>query len=223
MGIKLSAKHIDKITLHQVCPDVFSNEDVGDSELWLNKFTFERGRNYTIEAGSGTGKSSLCSFIYLNRRDYRGTLSFDGHDVKRFSTAEICDLRQRHIALLPQELRLFPEISALDNIRLKNRLTGFKSEAEILEMLANLGIKDKADSLTGKLSIGQMQRVAIVRALCQPFDFILLDEPVSHLDKPNNQIVAELILDEAVRQGASIITTSVGNPLLLPETEYIKL
>lgn len=221
--MSLSDKHIDSISLHNVCPEVFSNEEVRASGLWLEDFEFKRGRNYTIEAGSGTGKSSLCSFIYLERKDYRGTIAFDTQDTKSLSMSEICAVRQRHIALLPQELRLFPELSVLDNIGLKNSLTDFKTEDEIIEMLACLGIKNKAHTLTGRLSIGQMQRVAMVRALCQPFDFILLDEPVSHLDKENNLIAAGLILEEARKQGASIITTSVGNPLLLPETEYIKL
>ena len=63
--------------------------------------------------------------------------------------------------------------------------------------------------------MGQQQRLAIVRALCQPFDFILLDEPVSHLDAENNAIAAEIIAEEASRQGAGIISTSVGNHLML--------
>lgn len=71
------------------------------------------------------------------------------------------------------------------------------------------------------LSIGQQQRVAIIRALCQPFDFILLDEPVSHLDEMNNRLAAKLIAEEAASQGAGIISTSVGNNVLINvDTEY---
>ena len=71
--------------------------------------------------------------------------------------------------------------------------------------------------------MGQQQRVGIIRALCQPFDFILLDEPVSHLDSRNNLIAARIIAEEADRQGAGIISTSVGNPLLLEDALTLKL
>lgn len=120
-------------------------------------------------------------------------------------------------------MRLFPEISVFENIELKNNITHKKSSEEILNMLKILGIEDKKDTLVSKLSIGQQQRVAIIRTLCQPFDFIFLDEPVSHLDKKNNLIVARLIEKEASANNAGIITTSVGNHLLLENPEFIEL
>ena len=90
-------------------------------------------------------------------------------------------------------------------------------------MFATLGISDKVNSLVQHLSIGQQQRVAIIRTLCQPCDFIVLDEPVSHLDEANNAIVARLVESEAQRQGAGIIATSVGNNLLLNNLIELKL
>ena len=68
-----------------------------------------------------------------------------------------------------------------------------------------------------------MQRVALVRAVCQPFDFIFLDEPVSHLDARNNKIVADIITEEANNQGAGIISTSVGNHLMLDHAKFVSL
>ncbi len=73
------------------------------------------------------------------------------------------------------------------------------------------------------MSVGQQQRVAIIRALCQPFDFLLLDEPVSHLDSRNNSVVASLIEHEAKECGAGVIVTSVGNHLDLDYQDVIKL
>ena len=137
----------------------------------------------------------------------------DGKDIRSLTVAEWCDIRTRHIAYLPQDMRLFGELTAIENVELKNRLTGFKNSKEILHLFEAMGIADKIDSLASKLSIGQQQRVAIIRTLCQPCDFILLDEPVSHLDDENNRIVADLIVQEADRQGAGVIATSVGNHL----------
>ena len=201
---------MELITLNNTLPRVFAGQNDITSDVWLRDLTLERGKRYLISAESGTGKSSLCSYIYGYRQDYSGTIAFDGKDILRLTVAEWCDIRQRHIAYLPQDLRLFGELTALENVELKNRLTGFKSHEEIDKMFETLGIADKTDSLVSKLSIGQQQRVAIIRALCQPYDFIILDEPVSHLDDENNRTVADLITDEATRQGAGVIATSVG-------------
>ncbi|MDE6396577.1 MAG: ATP-binding cassette domain-containing protein [Muribaculaceae bacterium] len=219
---------MNRITLSRALPRVFAGAEneapVCRSEVWLRDLTLERGRRYLIEAESGTGKSSLCSFIYGNRRDYLGTIRFDDRDISTFSIAEWCDIRRRHLALLPQEMRLFPELTALENVMIKNRLTDRFSEAEIRRLLDRLEIGMKADVPAARLSIGQQQRVAIVRTVAQPFDFILLDEPVSHLDERNNRIVAALIEEYADQNNAGIITTSVGNPLLLTgQPESIKL
>lgn len=111
----------------------------------------------------------------------------------------------------------------MDNIDIKNRLTGHKTTQQIMEMLHMLGIDSKAYTKARFLSIGQQQRAAIVRTLCQPFDFLLLDEPVSHLDERNNMIVTELIAQEAEKNNASVITTSVGNDLKIEITRRISL
>ena len=192
---------------------MFAGHDGIHSDVWQQEINLERGKRYLISAESGTGKSSMCSYIYGYRQDYSGTIAFDEKDIRSLSIGQWCDVRQRHIAYLPQDMRLFGELTAMENIELKNRLTGFKSREEIIKLFETLGIADKVDSLASKLSIGQQQRVAIIRTLCQPCDFILLDEPVSHLDVENNRIVANLITQEATRQGAGIIATSVGNHL----------
>lgn len=192
---------------------MFAGQNGIHSDVWLQDITLERGKRYLISAESGTGKSSLCSYIYGYRQDYSGMIAFDGTDILTLTVARWCDIRQRHIAYLPQDMRLFGELTAMENVELKNRITGFKSKEEIKQLFEAMGIADKEDSLASKLSIGQQQRVAIIRTLCQPCEFILLDEPVSHLDEENNRIVADLIIAEAARQGAGVIATSVGNHL----------
>jgi ABC-type lipoprotein export system ATPase subunit len=201
------------ITLNNTLPRVFAGQDGIHSDIWHQEVALERGKRYLISAESGTGKSSMCSYIYGYRQDYSGVIAFDGQDIRTLTIDQWCDVRQRHIAYLPQDMRLFAELTAMENVELKNSLTGFKSREDIVRLFEVMGIPDKMDSLAAKLSIGQQQRVAIIRTLCQPCDFIMLDEPVSHLDDENNRIVADLITQEAARQGAGIIATSVGNHL----------
>lgn len=86
-----------------------------------------------------------------------------------------------------------------------------------------LGIDSRSDFPVGKMSVGQQQRVGIIRAVCQPFDFLMLDEPVSHLDEGNNRIAAELVMAEARRQGAGIIATSVGNHISIDAEAILSL
>lgn len=214
---------METIKLINTLPRVFAGHDGIHSEVWLQDVTLERGQRYLISAESGTGKSSMCSYIYGYRQDYSGDIAFDGQNIRSLTVAQWCEIRQRHIAYLPQDMRLFGEITALENVELKNRLTNHKSPVEIRQLFEALGIADKMDSLASKLSIGQQQRVAIIRTLCQPCDFILLDEPVSHLDEENNRLVARLITDEAQRQGAGVIATSVGYHLKMEGAKAISL
>ena len=214
---------MNTIELRNTLPAVFAGRDKNESEVWLQNLTFEKGKHYLISAESGTGKSSMCSYIYGYRVDYSGQFLFDGQDIRSLTVPQWCEVRKRQIAYLPQDMRLFPELTALENIQLKNQLTGFKTEAQILPLFEALGIADKVNSPVGKLSIGQQQRVAIIRTLCQPCDFILLDEPVSHLDETNNRIVAQLVQEEAQRQGAGIISTSVGNNVKINVDKEFKL
>ena len=214
---------MEQIALNNTLPRVFAGQTGIHSEVWQQDIALERGKRYLISAESGTGKSSMCSYIYGYRQDYSGRISFDSRDIRSLSVAQWCDVRQRHIAYLPQDLRLFGELTAWENVELKNRLTEFKTQEEIRRLFEMMGIADKTDSLVDKLSIGQQQRVAIIRTLCQPCDFILLDEPVSHLDDENNRIVAQLITDEAARQGAGVIATSVGNHLQMDVDKLFRL
>ena len=189
----------------------------------MHSLTFSRPGRYMIEAESGAGKSSLCSFIYGNRSDYLGHILFNGTDVRTLSIEQWCQVRLRHLAMLPQEMKLFAELTVMENIQIKNRLTGTCTDEQIMDMLERLGIAEKAGQPAGRLSVGQQQRVAMIRALCQPFDFIILDEPVSHLDAASNAAVAELIGETARANDASVIITSIGNRLALDTDKTIRL
>ena len=214
---------MDHIHLQHTLPQVFAGRDTVISQVWHQDIVFDEGKRYLIEASSGTGKSSLCSYIYGYRRDYQGIISFDGRNIRSFSVGEWADVRKHSLSILFQELRIFPELTALENVLLKNRLTNHKKKKEILALFEATGIPDKTDERAGKLSFGQQQRVAFIRSLCQPFDFIFLDEPISHLDNDNGAIMSRLLMEEAGKQGAGIIVTSIGKHLELEYDETFRL
>ena len=208
---------MNHIRLQQTLPQAFARRDSITSQIWHQDIIFSKGKRYLIEAASGTGKSSLCSYIYGYRRDYQGIINFDERNIRSFSVNEWVDIRKHSLSILFQELRIFPELTALENILLKNRLTNYKKNKEIITLFEAIGIPDKINERAGKLSFGQQQRVAFIRSLCQPFDFIFLDEPISHLDNENSVIMSALLMEEAGKQGAGVIVTSIGKH---PELEY---
>ena len=214
---------MDKIQFNSVIPKVFSHFPSLESEVWNTDITFEKGHLYLIEADSGKGKSTFCSYIVGYRHDYSGQVLFDAQDTKGFKVSEWVNIRKNHISHLFQELRLFPELTAFENVQIKNKLTNFKSENQIKTWFEALGIAEKLDVKVGLLSFGQQQRVAMIRALVQPFDFILVDEPISHLDDKNSEIMGKIMLDEAQAQGAGVIVTSIGKHMNLNYERIFKL
>ena len=211
------------ITLSDVLPHVFAQRTNLKSDVWKQNVTFEKGRTYLVEAMSGTGKSTLCSYILGYRHDYTGTLRFDADDVRTYSIGRWAEIRQKHISHLFQELRLFPELTAYENVEIKNNLTHFKDKDTILGWFQRLGIADKVNSKVGQMSFGQQQRVAMIRALVQPFDFLLVDEPISHLDDTNSAIMADIMLEEAHRQQAGVIVTSIGKHMNINYDRVLRL
>lgn len=214
---------MNSIHLQQTLPQVFADRNSVTSDIWHQDLLFKKGETYLIEAASGTGKSSLCSYIYGYRSDYQGIINFDETNIKSYSIRQWIELRKHSLSMLYQDLRVFTELTALENVQLKNNLTGFKNKKEILALFEAMGITDKLHSKVGKLSFGQQQRVAFIRSLCQPFDFIFLDEPISHLDDENGRIMGRLVTEEAAQQGAGIIVTSIGKHIELNYNTLLKL
>ena len=105
-------------------PQVFADRNSITSDIWHKNVVFSKGEMYLIEAASGTGKSSLCSYIYGYRNDYQGIINFDETNIKAYSVEQWVNLRKHSLSMLFQDLRLFTELTALENIQLKNNLTG---------------------------------------------------------------------------------------------------
>ena len=194
-----------------------------ESEIWNQDVSFEKGHLYLVEADSGKGKSTFCSYILGYRHDYSGSVRFDNEVTAQYQVKDWVEMRKRHISHLFQELRLFPELTAMENVEIKNKITDFQSKEQILKWFDMLGIADKVDAKIGRMSFGQQQRVAMIRSLCQPFDFILADEPISHLDDNNSRIMGDIMMTEAKRQGAGVIVTSIGKHMDLPYEKVVRL
>lgn len=218
---------IETIRFNNVIPNVFvgSPPEGGPSDVWQQSLFFEKGRSYLIEAASGRGKSSFCAFLYGLRSDYQGQIELLDKHGQRISSSEAarCEMRRRSLALMFQEHRIFPELTAVENVMLKNMLTDYYTEQQVRQMLKQLGLQERLDTPCARLSLGQQQRVAFIRVLAQPADFFLLDEPISHLDSNNAAIMGDLLAERQQRDGTGVIVTSIGNRLPFNYDKIIRL
>ena len=206
---------MQNIRLQGVIPVVFNGQVPSDpvSDVWGTDLLFEKGKSYLIKAASGRGKSSLCSYIYGLRDDYQGVISFDDRSISDIRPSEWNDIRQNHLGGLFQDLRLFTDLNAVENVMVKAGLTSFCDEKKVVEMLSELGLSDRLDRPVRLLSFGQQQRVAFVRMMCQKADFWMLDEPVSHLDHGNATIMVQMLEQEIARTGTGLLVTTIGHDL----------
>lgn len=205
-----------QIKLLQVVPTFIEEEKISRSQIWNSAVTFNAGEKIQIVAPSGSGKTSLIHFLYGLRTEYDGTIVYDSKSISNFSAEDFAVHRQQFISIVFQDLRLFPEHTVLQNLEVKRQLNPFHQESKIAAMAERLGIGNKLNKLCRTCSYGEQQRIAIIRALQQPFQFLLLDEPFSHLDENNRKKAMELMEEEAQSRNAAIILAD------LKAIEYFK-
>lgn len=194
-----------ELSLQEILPTYFDSARANRSEVWGKSLTFRNGDYVKIVAPSGSGKTSLMHFLYGMRNEYTGHIQYSDQDIKQFTIEDFATCRKDHVSIVFQDLRLFPEQTVYENIEIKRQLNPFHPPERIREMADRLGIGDKLQSKSRICSYGEQQRVSIIRALMQPFDFLLLDEPFSHLDNQNSQRAMELMIEESKKRNAAII------------------
>lgn len=186
-------------------------EQFSPESVWGNSCEVDSSNSYFLKSGSGKGKSTFSAYIIGLRLDYAGTILINGQDQKTITLDEWSDLRQNKLAFLAQDMRLFPNMTLIENLLIKNELTNFKTENEIDKLLQQLEMDHKKSQMAGTLSLGQQQRVALIRATLQPFELLLMDEPFSHIDEANIDRALKIIIDECTTQKSGYILTSLGS------------
>jgi ABC-type lipoprotein export system ATPase subunit len=181
-----------------------------NTDIWQTECVFEPGKKYRIVAPSGKGKSTFIHYIYGLRGDYAGTVTVGPQDVKMYGPDQWAEIRQAQLSIVYQDLRLFLELTALQNIQVKAALYKNTFENKIAALAEALGVTSVLHQKCSTLSYGERQRIAIIRSLIQPFQWLLLDEPFSHLDRENAVKAAALISKEADQHQAGLIVTSLG-------------
>ena len=191
-----------KVQLNTIIPLPLADRDLSQSEIWGRSLMLDLSKKYSVIAASGTGKTTLLSILYGLRSDFDGKLIYEG-----FESWD--QLRRDRLGIVFQELNLLEHLTVLENLSLKNSLHQFFSQEELDHMMASLGILDLKHDVVGLLSRGERQRVAIMRSLCMPFKFLLLDEPFSHLDTDNTNRAIDLIQRVADQNKAGLLVANL--------------
>lgn len=169
----------------------------------------KQGDVLVVVGPSGCGKSTLLRCINALEPIQGGTIKLQGMDIRKGSK-NITTLRQK-IGMVFQSYELFPHLTVIDNITLAPVKVQKRDKAEVrkeaMELLARVGLADKAKSYPRQLSGGQKQRVAIVRALCMHPEILLFDEVTAALDPEMVREVLDVMLDLAKQGKTMLIVT----------------
>ena len=209
--------------LNNVQPKPITAAMMQQSDIWASDLLLKKGERYLITAPSGKGKSTFLHILYGLRNDYSGQVSFENQPVNQFDLDNWATIRQEKVSIVFQDLRLFLNLSGWENIQLKSSITNTTSDADIESMAKRLGVDNILSQSCGTMSYGQRQRIAIIRALCQPFEVLLLDEPFSHLDEDNIKVACALIEEVCTAQNAGFLLVSLGERYFLNYDETLIL
>ena len=188
-----------------------------------------RGDVMVVIGPSGSGKSTFLRSLNLLEQPTAGSIVFEGVDITKKKDENgkklDIDLHRQKMGMVFQHFNLFPHMTILQNmciapVQVKGK-TQAEAEAKAMELLARVGLADRADTYPIQLSGGQKQRVAIVRALAMEPDVMLFDEPTSALDP---EMVGEVldVMKELAREGMTMVVVThemgfareVGNRVL---------
>lgn len=211
------------IVFQNIMPKPLASIAHSSESIWGNNVVLKHRSKIMLNASSGKGKSTFTSVVFGLRKDFEGKLLYDDVDTNSFTPEQWVTIRKEKISVVFQDLQLFPTLTVRENLLLKNVLCDVFSEDELKSMLSELGIADKWDQKCGILSMGQQQRVAIIRALCQPFEWLILDEPFSHLDVENAQKCLRLIDHRCNQLNAGFVLTTLGDSYGYSYDQEIKL
>lgn len=194
------------------------------SGIWGKELLWHAGNYIKIKAASGSGKTTLVHLLYKLRTDYEGEIFWGNEDLQHIDANQIAIYRQQTFSIIFQDLRLFPNLTGRENINLNRVLQKPKyDENKIDEMAERLSVLHVLAQPAWKCSYGEQQRIAIIRALIQPFSWLIMDEPFSHLDHENILKAAALIYEECANRNAGFLLTDLEDDTHFPYSMMIDL
>jgi putative ABC transport system ATP-binding protein len=191
----------------------------GEFELDISELEIETGETVAVIGPSGSGKTTLLHLVAGIRLPQAGKVITDQVEVTTLDDGARRDFRIRRIGMVFQEFELLEYLTVLDNILLPYRISrsltiNRKVRDRAASIAEHVGIADKLNRLSTRLSHGEKQRVAVCRALVTDPVLLLADEPTGNLDPNNSQKVLDILLEAAEATGATLVTVTHDHDLL---------
>jgi len=165
-----------------------------------------RGEFLAVMGPSGCGKSTLLHVLGLMTPPDGGSVEILGQDISRASRGALREIRRRSIGFVFQRFNLIGTLSGRDNVMLSLKVRGLGSDGKAVdELLEKMGVADVARRKPGQMSIGQQQRLAVVRALAHGPEIILADEPTGNLDSENGLALLDLLRQINENDGQTVV------------------
>ena len=199
-NIKATSKML--LTLDHISKIYGSLRAVDDLSL-----TVPEGEWLSIVGSSGSGKTTLMNIIGCMDSPSKGSVSLQGRKLEDLNAGQLADVRKNVIGLVFQKFYLVPHLTAVENVMVAQYYHSVVDEAQAMDALDRVGLKDRAHHLPSQLSGGEQQRVCVARALINCPKLLLADEPTGNLDEKNEQIVLDLF-KQLHNQGTTIIVVT---------------
>ena len=184
-------------------------------------FKFKKGKIYSLSGPSGSGKSTLLNLLSLIDRPSSGTIKIDNQNIS-YNEIEINDkIRSNNIGIVYQEKNLLPDFTAIENVCIASLAANNNhkmAEQESLNIIQKVGLKDRANHYPSELSGGEMQRIAISRAIVNKPRIILADEPTGSLDHENANQIFNLLFK--LKNNDRVIIFATHNRFFANKADY---
>ncbi|MFD2258565.1 ABC transporter ATP-binding protein [Chelativorans composti] len=194
--------------------------------MQIDRLTLEPGMRIALAGPSGSGKSTFIHMITGMDRPSTGSVKWGDTELSKLSERRRDQWRARNVGLVMQDFHLFPGMSAEANVLLPQRLARFglreAPRRRALELLRRTGI-ERPEQPVETLSRGQMQRVAVARALVGNPKIIIADEPTASLDAGSGEAVAELLTELTADSGATILAATHDERLIRRMDKVLRL
>jgi len=211
------------LELEQIRPLYLDAETIRRSEVWERGIVLEKGSGVVACGPSGRGKSTFLRILFGLERRFTGVLRIGGEDPNVRPFCRWPALRAERMAFVPQSFELFEGEDGWTNLaRPPVRMPGVADES-IGAWADRIGIGHLLDRCPETWSQGQRQRFCVLRALVTPFQWLFLDEPVSHLDPDSSARTMDLVREVCATRGAGwILASQTGKPAS-PEDRILRL